>query len=325
MSGIYVFTAGNADARSHLNDSIIDPIPLRTILDYIPSEQHQLIRNVEKEASGLYAWGAVDGIKNKPCWESLSAGDYILTGYSNQYHFVSRVIWKTRNEAAARAVWGSTKDGNTWEFMYFLTKPQKVEIPYSELTPELNSTYRGFWGFNEARIDAIREAYGSVDTFIGERFGTDTSRPNTPQAELELLGATAEADEGFNPATIEDSREKTVQAIFHRQGQPAFRRRLLAAYKKRCAITGCDVPQALEAAHIVGYKGLETNAVCNGILMRADIHTLFDLRLLSINGDYKVELDESLGGSLYSAYEGKEISLPNDKGQWPSIEALKLR
>lgn len=325
MSGLYVFTAGNADARSHLRDSIINPIQLETILDSSLLEHHQLIRRIEEEVGGLYAWGAVDGLKNRPCWESISTGDYVLTGYSNHYHFVSRVVWKVRSEAAARAVWGSSQDGRTWEFMYFLTKPRKVDIPYASLVPELNSTYRGFWRFTEERTARIRKAYGSVDAFIVNRFGVGVDRPNIPQVELEMLGTESVVAQEFDVANIEDSREKTIQAIFRRQGQPAFRRNLLAAYDGSCAVTGCCVTQVLEAAHIISYKGKETNAVCNGILMRADIHTLFDLKLLNITEDYKIELDESLNGSPYAVYEGAVISLPKDRAQWPSTEALSLR
>ncbi len=63
-------------------------------------------------------------------------------------------------------------------------------------------------------------------------------------------------------------------AIQSRRGQPEFRQRLLAAYEGRCAITGCNVAEALEAAHIVPYAADGTYATSNSLLMRADIHTL---------------------------------------------------
>ena len=50
-------------------------------------------------------------------------------------------------------------------------------------------------------------------------------------------------------------------------------------------MTGCDAVPALDGAHLHAYRGPECNAVTNGLLLRADIHTLFDLRLWAPDGD----------------------------------------
>ena len=70
-----------------------------------------------------------------------------------------------------------------------------------------------------------------------------------------------------------------------RQGQPQFRKSLLTAYRSRCAITGTAVESVLEAAHIWPHKGEQTNEVWNGLLLRADLHTLFDLLHLTVEAD----------------------------------------
>ena len=85
------------------------------------------------------------------------------------------------------------------------------------------------------------------------------------------------------PESMEDARRRIEATIVLRQGQGAFRDSLLEAYGCRCAISGCDVPEALEAAHIIPYKGEHTNVVVNGLLLRADLHTLFDLGLIAID------------------------------------------
>lgn len=78
--------------------------------------------------------------------------------------------------------------------------------------------------------------------------------------------------------------EPILRAIKSRRGQASFRNALLQAYSQTCFITGCKTEHVLEAAHIVPH-GDETNyCVFNGLLLRADIHTLFDLELLSIDG-----------------------------------------
>ena len=87
----------------------------------------------------------------------------------------------------------------------------------------------------------------------------------------------------FDPASLEDGREIKLRAVATRQGQKKFRNHLLQAYKSKCAFTNCDIVQVLQAAHIVPYNGSETNNIKNGILLRADIHDLYDMFFVSIN------------------------------------------
>jgi 5-methylcytosine-specific restriction protein A len=71
----------------------------------------------------------------------------------------------------------------------------------------------------------------------------------------------------FNAANIQDARNKINRAIALRQGQPAFRKSLLQVYGGKCAITGSDAEAALEAAHILPYRGPLTHHVQNGLLL----------------------------------------------------------
>jgi len=80
-------------------------------------------------------------------------------------------------------------------------------------------------------------------------------------------------------------RRMAMRLAVVRQGQPKFRSELLRAYGGCCAVTGCDVPEALEAAHIDPYEGPMSNTLSNGVLLRSDVHSLFDLGLLGINPD----------------------------------------
>ena len=71
-----------------------------------------------------------------------------------------------------------------------------------------------------------------------------------------------------------------------RPRQDAFRQALLLAYEGRCAITGCDAEPALEAAHVADWRS--ENDAGAGILLRADLHKLFDAGLLVIGRGYTV-------------------------------------
>jgi len=144
------------------------------------------------------------------------------------------------------------------------------------------------------------------------------------EAEMEEAEPTDE-DPGqlpvFDPAAIEDGRERVAREIAIRRGQAAFRQKLLQAYG-RCAMTGCTVEPALEAAHIVRYQGPGTNHVTNGLLLRADLHSLFDFGLLSVDpSTLTILVSPMLDGTEYGGLRGQPLQLGH-AGASPSQQAL---
>ena len=105
----------------------------------------------------------------------------------------------------------------------------------------------------------------------------------------------------FDVTDLTDARRRIVSTIVARRGQPESRRCLLSLYNSRCAFTNADASEALEAAHIMAYKGEHTNRPSNGLLLRADIHTLFDLGLLAVNSDdMTIMVSDQLQHSCYA-------------------------
>ncbi len=77
----------------------------------------------------------------------------------------------------------------------------------------------------------------------------------------------------------------------------------------------------VEAAHIRPYRGEEDNHIENGLLLRADIHTLFDLDLLGINPDgLRLELHPAIA-KQYGQFAGKTLGCSRRRG--PSREASR--
>jgi predicted restriction endonuclease len=100
----------------------------------------------------------------------------------------------------------------------------------------------------------------------------------------------------------------------------------MKAYSGRCAVTGCDAKWALEAAHIHRYFGPASNDVRNGLLIRADIHSLFDLDLLAINPETrKVVLSWRLSGKHYKPLSGLSLAGPKKEKHRPSMDRLAER
>lgn len=130
----------------------------------------------------------------------------------------------------------------------------------------------------------------------------------------------------FDPKALADERKRKLREIVQRRGQSDFRASLLHAYEGRCAVTGCDAASALEAAHVMPYLGPQWNHVSNGLLLRADIHTLFDLDLIGVDPtSMRVVLAEHLHGTCYDDINGRALAIPLDTGLQASKDALLER
>lgn len=142
-----------------------------------------------------------------------------------------------------------------------------------------------------------------------------------PTQRLTIAPSDALSEE-YSPSGL-DTRSRALREILLRRGQESFRNALRSRFADQCVITGCSLLSVLEAAHIIPYRGADENNVQNGLLLRADIHTLFDLNLIGINpATLCVEVHaEALQD--YSALEGVHLRVP--AGNEPSVRALELR
>lgn len=122
---------------------------------------------------------------------------------------------------------------------------------------------------------------------------------------------------------LREKRKKLLRLVKQRQGQQRFRDELLRAYKNRCAVSNTDVAGALEAAHI----DPEMSAVpSNGILLRADLHSLFDLQLMGLDPlAMRVRIRPDLKGSEYWRFHNRKIRLPDDAHLRPDKSLLADR
>jgi hypothetical protein len=154
--------------------------------------------------------------------------------------------------------------------------------------------------------------------------------PNGPppilEKSIEDIAASLDATNEFDPESEIDGKEHALASIVRRQGQPRFRQQLLHLYGGACAITGTCLEPVLEAAHILPYNGPMTNHPQNGILLRADLHVLFDRKLISIDPDgLTVIVSERLMGTYYEQYHGKKVAVPIDTGYNINLDAVRKR
>ena len=112
-----------------------------------------------------------------------------------------------------------------------------------------------------------------------------------------------------------------------RLGQGAFRVLVTDIYGRRCAVTQERTLPALEAAHIRPYSDGGEHEARNGLLLRRDIHSLFDAGYVTVTPDLNFEVSRRIreefdNGRHYYALHGKRIKPPKEIGQQPDPDAL---
>jgi putative restriction endonuclease len=116
--------------------------------------------------------------------------------------------------------------------------------------------------------------------------------------------------------------------ILPRLGQGSFRVLVTDAYERRCAVTSEKTLPALDAAHIKPYYESGEHLVSNGILLRRDLHALFDQGYVTINPSMKFEVSRKIkeeyeNGRDYYRLHGNAIRLPAKPTDRPSREYLE--
>jgi putative restriction endonuclease len=114
----------------------------------------------------------------------------------------------------------------------------------------------------------------------------------------------------------------------HRLGQGTFRVIVTDAYQRQCAVTRERALPALEAAHIRPFSEVETHHVRNGLLLRSDVHRLFDAGYITVTPEHRVEAssrmrDDFNDGENYMRLHGSSILLPVNSELHPDPTALR--
>ena len=126
----------------------------------------------------------------------------------------------------------------------------------------------------------------------------------------------------------ERARYGAPHLVEPRLGQGGFRTLVTDRYGRRCAITRERTLPALEAAHILPYKQGGKHETSNGLLLRRDIHSLFDDGYVTVTPDYRFEVsrrikEEYENGRDYYKLHGSAIHLPANASSQP--DRTKLR
>jgi len=129
------------------------------------------------------------------------------------------------------------------------------------------------------------------------------------------------------PAVVNDTQARYGEptTFLPRLGQGSFRLIVTDSYDRRCAFTGSPVLHVLETAHIRPYALGGTHSPTNGLLIRQDLHTLFDRGYMTVAPDHHIEVSSRIrqefdNGREYYALHGKEIRLPQIPDRQPQAD-----
>lgn len=129
------------------------------------------------------------------------------------------------------------------------------------------------------------------------------------------------------PKDNSDALEWINVSIRRRRGQTEFRKALISAYDRKCVVSQVSVLDVLEAAHIKEFSKKGQNVVTNGLLLRSDLHVLFDINKMGIDPDkLTVHFSNEIRAlEPYKSMEGQIILRPKNRKDSPEVPALKDR
>ena len=149
------------------------------------------------------------------------------------------------------------------------------------------------------------------------------------QSKLEIMASSTAVSTQPNRLAEDSPRYGEERLVRPRLGQGGFRVVVMDEYERRCSMTGERTLPVLEAAHIRPYAEEGPHEVSNGILLRSDLHTLFDKGYITITNKLHVEVsprirEEFSNGREYYALHGLKLKvLPSDLSRRPAVRFLE--
>ena len=101
----------------------------------------------------------------------MKTGDFVFCVYDSKYRYLSKIIKTVYNPMLAESIWGLDHKKRTWEYMYFIDKPQKINFDLCHIKSKyLHPRYLGFTRISDERISLIENEFKSVENFINSSF-----------------------------------------------------------------------------------------------------------------------------------------------------------
>jgi hypothetical protein len=174
---LFIVPASGSEAQVHLAETIEKPVAIWRVEPYLDDSAKNAIL-----ADDIFCWAATPGQRNRSFWEAMAVDDAVLFYQKKSYSYRARVKFKIDSAPLAKELWGTTPDGGTWNLVYFLTPPERVDTPIERLGDYLQETpYLGFVKIPPEKVGRIEADFGSLNTFLDQRLS------RTDNAELPIF------------------------------------------------------------------------------------------------------------------------------------------
>ena len=151
----------------HFRKTVRNAVPLSKIKPFLDVEEVRFLTHEWPE--GARIWGVTPGgeLRNAKKWDRFEMGDLVLFCGNGKAFASAFVRYKLRNPPLARALWGEDDKGQTWEYIYFVSPPERRAMAYHEMNSvlgySLDFVYRGVMLLSDAKSKALMTAFGLVD------------------------------------------------------------------------------------------------------------------------------------------------------------------
>jgi hypothetical protein len=328
MAKLFIGNIDQARDRRDAEKSIAHSVERQIVIGSFSDSTYPELIDIERQGRGFFAWGLAPREASIEDWFRMGKGDHVLLGYKGAYRHYGKVLGRYQNERTARGIWGDdVPPEQRRQYLFFMTEPLALGQPYETVADFLPREFSDFERVSDHTLERITTEFGSLDRFIRRRLLN--SSVGGPMLDVSGMIQISEGElarlQAFDPDSGKAGRQQLIEGIIRRRGHPSFRQQLLAAYEYRCAITNFNAVDTLEAAYIVPYRGQHTHQPSNGLLLRSDLHTLFDLGKMAIDTrTMSVLLADELMETSYKILLGRPLRYPQSEAHRPSTEALDL-
>lgn len=242
------------DIRPYLTD--ISPVSVEAIASL----------GADIAPTGFQIWGLPSGAQR--VLTHMTAGDYLILLEAEEFRYAGQVIQRLHEPSRelSNFLWGEQRFP-----LIVILQGQLIRYSWDAFKTEFDFDSRYHMRGNTMRLapDRFEESsWTSEEEFIAHLFRTDENHQDTIRDEFELFTKHAQAH---------------LRLVRDRAGQATFRDNVLREQEARCAVCGFDIPEGLEAAHLVPKKASGSDDSRNGLSLCVLHYRLFDRGLFSID------------------------------------------
>lgn len=163
MRKIFIVAASGAEAAGHYRDTIKRKRNIREASRFISSKESLELDNIY-HGRDFAVWGAIPGSGNINTWTKMYPGDYVIFYQQGKFILIGEVAHKLKNRELANFFWGTNRQGDTWEYIYFIINEKEINVPLSKFNQYLgykeNFTPQGFGAVESGRQKDFEKRYG---------------------------------------------------------------------------------------------------------------------------------------------------------------------